>query len=112
MQSFDYEKISARLREFVKNRNWDQFHSPKNLSMALSVEASELVEIFQWMTEEDSLKVGEDLDKLEKVSQEVADIMTYLMLFCAKTGINLQTAVEKKIKMNEDKYPVGSANRW
>ena len=70
----DLKKIKQKINKFVKDRDWDQFHSPKNLSMALSVEASELVEIFQWLKYSDIKKV----DK-EKVSQEIADIFFYLL---------------------------------
>ena len=102
----DY-KIKLLLREFAKERDWDQFHSLKNLVCALSVEASELLEIFQWIDLTDE-KINDDALK-EKISDEVADIMLYLIRFADKADINLEEACLKKIQKNSKKYPVDLA---
>ncbi len=100
------QKILQDIEAFVEARDWDQFHSVKNLSMALSVECSELVEIFQWMKEEKTNAVKDDPETLAKVKDEVADIYFYLMRIVSKTGIDLEEAVVNKMKKNEAKYPV------
>ena len=101
MQSL--EQIKIRLREFTAERDSDQFHSPKNLAMALIVEAAELLEHFQWLTEEQSLQLP--ADKLAEVEQEIADIQIYLIRLADKLGVDLEKAVNAKIKLNEKKYP-------
>ncbi|WOD06681.1 nucleotide pyrophosphohydrolase [Marinomonas sp. GJ51-6] len=110
----DLDIIQQRMREFAETRDWDQFHSPKNLSMALSVEASELLECFQWLTEEESSSLNED--QLAAVIDEIADVQLYLVRLADKVGINIQDAVEQKMKKNEMKYPAdkvrGSAKKY
>ena len=95
------KKIKQKINKFVKDRDWEQFHSPKNLAMALSVEASELVEIFQWLKDSDIKKV----DK-EKVSQELADIFFYLLRIAEKMNIDIEKSFYKKMIKNIKKYPV------
>jgi NTP pyrophosphatase (non-canonical NTP hydrolase) len=97
------DKIKLRLRNFARDRDWDQFHSPKNLAMALIVETAELLEHFQWLTEEQSLQLP--ADKLAEVEQEIADIQIYLIRLADKLGVDLEKAVNAKIKLNEKKYP-------
>ena len=97
----DLKKINQKIKSFVKERDWDQFHSPKNLSMALSVEASELVEIFQWLKESDLKKV----DK-EKVADEIADIFFYLLRISQKMNIDIEKSFYQKMIKNIKKYPV------
>ena len=108
------EKIKLRLRQFAKERDWDQFHSPKNLAMALIVEAAELVEHFQWLTEEQSQTLPPD--KLAEVEQEIADIQIYLIRLADKLGVDMEKAVNAKIELNEKKYPAekvrGSAVKY
>lgn len=110
----DFESISIRLREFSVARDWEQFHSPKNLSMALSVEVSELVECFQWLTEEQSRSLSGE--QLSAVIDEVADIQLYLILLADKLGIDVSAAIDQKLKKNEEKYPVdkvkGSSKKY
>jgi dCTP diphosphatase len=106
MKKIDLQKINTEIENFVKERNWDQFHSIKNLSMALSVESSELVEIFQWMKEEDSNHVRDDQITMQRIEDEVADIFVYLMRIISKTNIDLEKAVETKMRKNAEKYPV------
>ncbi len=98
------EELIRTIRLFVRERDWDQFHSPKNLSMALIVEAAEIVEIFQWMDETESSAVkGEQLDKVE---QEIGDVMIYLTNLADKLGLDPVEAAKKKLRINQKKYPV------
>ncbi|MCX8031459.1 MAG: nucleotide pyrophosphohydrolase [Thermodesulfovibrionales bacterium] len=101
----DIEKITKRLDDFTKKRDWDKFHSPKNLSMALSVEVSELVEIFQWLTEKESIDIINNEKEMAMVKEEVADIMIYLLRLVDKLQIDLEKVVLDKISKNEEKYP-------
>ena len=104
----DLNHIKTILKEFANDRQWDKYHSPKNLTMAMSVEVSELVEIFQWMTEKESCDL--DSDKLLHTSQEVADVFIYLIMLCMKLDIDLEQAVLDKIKLNVNKYPKTSSD--
>lgn len=110
----ELEQIKLRIRQFADDRDWDQFHSPKNLSMALVAEAGELVEQFQWLTEEQSRSLN--ANKLYEVQEEVADIQIYLIRLADKLGIDIFEAVRKKIEVNEQKYPAdkvkGSARKY
>jgi len=101
------QKLIKKLRKFAKERDWEQFHSPKNLSMALSVEVAEVVEHFQWLTEEQSKNLPND--KLEAVETELADTFIYLIRLADKLGIDLLAAAQSKIEVNERKYPAGKA---
>ena len=102
----DIDKIQKRLRRFAKDRNWDQFHSPKNLSMALAAEAAELLEIFQWLTEEQSKDIIKNEKEMALIKQEIADVFVYLTRLADKLGIDIEKAVLEKIALNEKKYPV------
>ncbi len=108
------EELRVRLREFAQERDWDQFHSPKNLAMALSAEAGELVELFQWLTETQSTQLSGEA--LEKVAQEIADVQLYLIRLADKLNINLLDAAGRKIELNAQKYPAdrvrGSAKKY
>jgi len=108
------EQIKAQLQKFADDRDWDQFHSPKNLSMALSVEASELVECFQWLTEEQSQNLSPE--QLSAVKDEMADVQIYLLRLATKLNVNMVEAVNQKIKKNALKYPIdkvkGSAKKY
>jgi len=112
MQTFD--TLRQRLRDFAHARDWNQFHSPKNLSMALSVEASELLECFQWLTEEQSHAL--DKKQLAAVADEIADIQLYLIRLADKVGVDIGAAMEQKMDKNEEKYPAdkvkGSAKKY
>jgi len=96
-------ELQQQLRVFAAERDWDRFHSPKNLSMALSVEASELVEHFQWLTEEQSHHLPSG--KLAQVRLEAADVFIYLLRLADKLGIDLLEAAADKIVLNAQKYP-------
>lgn len=107
MSSSDLISLTQRLREFADARDWDQFHSPKNLAMALSVEAAEIVEHFQWLSEEQSNNLPEDARL--KVEAELADTLIYLVRLADKLDIDLLNAAQRKIEVNEQKYPVEKA---
>lgn len=103
----ELDNIKLRLREFASARDWDQFHSPKNLSMALSVEVAEIVEHFQWLTEQQSINLP--VEKLGEVETELADTFIYLVRLADKLDIDLFAAAFRKIAANEHKYPVDKA---
>lgn len=98
------KKLQANLTQFVKERNWDQFHSPKNLAMALSVETAELTEIFQWMETRESREV--DTATRSHIEEEVGDVMIYLTMLAGKFDLNPIEAAHKKMALNAIKYPV------
>lgn len=116
MKNIDLKKLNDELDTFVAEREWEQFHSVKNLSMALSVEASELMEIFQWMTEKDSNEIKSNPEVMAKIQDEVADVFVYLMRIVGKTGIDLEEVVRAKMKKNAAKYPAeivkGSSKKY
>lgn len=99
----DLQELGARIREFVAERDWDRFHSPKNLAMALSVEASELVELFQWLTEEES--AAPDAERRRRVAEEMADVLWFLVRLSDRLDIDLLEAAESKLAANAAKYP-------
>lgn len=101
-------ELAQKLREFAQERDWEKFHSPKNLSMALSVEVAELVEHFQWLTEKQSTSL--DTEELAEVSEEIADIQIYLARLADQLGVDIESAVSKKLEVNADKYPVAKAH--
>ncbi|AQW53962.1 nucleotide pyrophosphohydrolase [Streptomyces hygroscopicus] len=101
----DVAALQRRLAAFAAARDWQQYHTPKNLAAALSVEASELVEIFQWLTPEQSARVMEDEDKAARVEDEVADVLAYLLQFCEVLGIDALAALSAKIDRNEGRFP-------
>lgn len=114
MNDNDFNALRDRLKAFANERDWEQFHSPKNLAMALIVEAAELLEHFQWLTTEQSEILP--ADKHREVELEMADIFIYLVRMCERLEVDLLKVVEEKIKMNEEKYPVdkvrGSAKKY
>ncbi len=110
----DIETLKEQLREFAIERDWDKFHTPKNLASALSVEASEILEIFQWLSDEQSGSL--DQSKRESVEHELADVFLYLIRLADKLDIDLIDAADRKLKINASKYPVhlakGNAKKY
>ena len=110
----DIQSLKLALREFADARDWAQFHSPKNLSAALTVEAAELLEHFQWLTEEQSKTLAPE--KLVEVADEIADVMLYLVQIADKLDIDLLKAATDKLAKNRGKYPVdrsrGSSRKY
>lgn len=109
------DETIKKITEFRDERDWKQFHNPKDLAVSLSIEVSELLEIFQWKTNEeieDLLKTG----KRKRVEEEIADIGNYLLILCDNMGIDLIESINTRIKLNAEKYPVdkfaGSARKY
>lgn len=103
----DLEKATEFLRHFAAERDWDQFHTPKNLAMALVGEAGELVEIFQWLTPEESVAIGSDAARRRAVEDELADVLQYVVRMADVLGIDLAEAVWRKLRENTERYPAG-----
>jgi NTP pyrophosphatase (non-canonical NTP hydrolase) len=101
----DLHSLKLALRDFAAARDWAQFHSPKNLASALSVEAAELLEHFQWLTEEQSRSLPQD--KLAQVADELADVLLYLIQIADVLDVDLLRAAAAKMEKNAGKYPVG-----
>lgn len=99
----DKDELAEALRRFAAERDWEQFHSPKNLTMALGVEVAEIAEHFQWLTEEETRALPDD--ERERVAEELADVQIYLVRLADMLGVDLDAAVEAKIEQNERKYP-------
>jgi len=108
------QELIKKLGRFAKERDWEQFHSPKNLSMALAVEIAELMEHFQWLTEEQSCNL--DQKTLAKVKEEIGDIQIYLARLADQLGIDPLLAAKEKLQKNAEKYPIekakGRANKY
>ena len=106
------EELKTNIREFIHNRDWEQYHAPKNLAMALSAEVAEILEIFQWKKDTDPLSLAEQ----EHLSQEVGDVLIYLLELADKFEIDILQAASDKLALNEEKYPVelakGKANKY
>ena len=105
--SGDLQELRKALKSFAEERDWGQFHSPKNLASALSVEAAEILEHFQWLTEEQSRNLSEE--KKAAVTEELADVFLYLISLSEKLGVELIAAAWAKIEVNGQKYPVDRA---
>ena len=97
------DRLSEALADFARERDWEQFHSPKNLAMALTVEAGELLEHFQWMSEQDSRQPGDQ--RIAAIAEEIADVQIYLLMLANSLGIDVLEAAELKIEKNRAKYP-------
>ena len=114
MEWKEIEVLQGHLRQFAEQRDWDQFHSPKNLAMALTAEVGELLEHFQWLTEPQSAALPPE--KLAKVADEFADVQIYLARLADKLQISIGEAVQQKVALNEQKYPAdkvrGSAKKY
>ena len=104
MPADSLDELSRRLVAFARARDWEQFHSPKNLAMALIAECAELVEHFQWLTEEQSYALPPD--KKDEVALELADILIYLLRCAERLDVDLLAAAQRKIALNEARYPV------
>ena len=116
LRLIDVKNLALELANFAEARNWTQFHTPKNLVMALTGEVGELNELFQWMTEEQSADAGKNVDTTVKVEQELADVLLYLVRLSDVLGIDLNEAAIKKLQHNAEKYPIvlsyGSSKKY
>lgn len=99
----ELEQLVQQLRDFARERDWDQFHSPKNLAMALAVEAAELLEQFQWLTERESAVLDES--RRARVREEIADVLLYVLRLSDRLGIDPLAAAADKIRLNAQRYP-------
>jgi NTP pyrophosphatase (non-canonical NTP hydrolase) len=105
-EDLDLHALQRRLADFAAARRWQPYHTPKNLAVALSVEASELLEIFQWLTPEQAARVMDDENLAHRVRDEVADVTAYLLRFCDVLGVDVLKALAAKIDRNELRFPV------
>ena len=105
-KQLDLESIFKYQRKFASDRDWEQFHTPKNLSMALSVEASELLELFQWLTPEQSKNIPKNSELMKSVKDEISDTLYYLLRMTDLLDIDLEEALAAKMIENEKKYPI------
>lgn len=106
--TMNIKEIQEKLSKFAEERDWDQFHSPKNLVMALTSEVGELNELFQWLTEGQS-SIKDDSSKTDEIRQEIADIFIYLLRLADKLDIDIEEAIREKIEINAKKYPIDLA---
>lgn len=110
----EFREIRDKARQFAAARDWDQFHSPKNLTMALSGEVAELIELFQWLSEDQSRNLTPR--QQQAAAHEIADVQIYLIRLADKLGIDIPTAVAEKMAINEQRYPAeqarGSARKY
>jgi len=107
--STTFAELKSRVLAFARERDWEQFHAPKNLSMALAAEAGELMEHFLWSTSEASRTIARDPAKRQKIEEELADVVIYALEFANMTGINVAAVIETKMAANAKKYPVEKA---
>ena len=101
----DVRALQQELRRFSAERDWEPYQTPKNLAMAMVVEAAELVEIFQWMSAEQSVAAGDDAERRQHIGEEIADVVIYLLQIADRCGVDLAQAVRRKIDQNARKYP-------
>lgn len=99
-------KLKSIVQKFVSERDWEKFHAPKNLSMALAIEAAELMEHFQWLEVEESRNWTADTRRREAVEEELADVLSYALALALALDLDLSDALRRKMRKNEDKYPV------
>ena len=104
-QTTTVSELRQLIADFVDQRDWQQFHSPKNISMALAIEASELMEHFQWITIDASRQIAAEPAKLTQVAEELADVMSYTLAMANALGVDLAATVEAKMEKNAHKYP-------
>ena len=100
-----FKGIQDKITEFVRERNWEQYHSPKNLAMSVAIESGELMEIFQWLTVEESWNVKNDPQKKEHVGEEISDVILYCLRMAQVMEIDIEEALLDKIEKNKKKYP-------
>ena len=104
-QTSTIQEIKEKISRFVEERNWNEAHNPKNLSMSIAIEASELMEIFQWLSLEESLNINNS-DESIHLQEELSDVIIYCFSLANQLGIDISSAIDDKIKKNEIKYPI------
>ena len=101
------DSLRKEVREFMQERNWERYHSPKNLSMSIAIEAAEIMEHFQWYTSEESRKLVEDEQVWAQVTDEVADVLIYCLTLANQLNMDISTAVTSKLERSRSRYPIG-----
>ncbi len=101
------DSLRKEVREFMQERNWERYHSPKNLSMSIAIEAAEIMEHFQWYTSEESRKLVEDEQAWAQVTDEVADVLIYCLTLANQLNMDISTAVTSKLERSRSRYPIG-----
>ncbi len=100
-------ELRLAVQKFVDDRNWAKYHTPKNLSMSIAIEAAEILEHFQWRTAEESISLLEDNEAYAEIIDELADVLIYCLSFANQADIDISRAIRAKLKRNEDRFPVG-----
>ncbi len=98
--------LKYRVAQFVRARDWEQFHSPKNLTLSIAIEAAELMEIYQWAAEGESVRLSQKPEIKAKIEEELADVLIYCLGLANQTGTDISEAVQRKLELNAAKYPV------
>jgi NTP pyrophosphatase (non-canonical NTP hydrolase) len=101
------DELREHVRRFISERNWDRYHTPKNLAMSIAIEAAELMENFQWLTDKQSFEILQEDDACAQVVDELADILIYCLSLANKIDINISAAILDKLSRNEERYPIG-----
>lgn len=116
MPEISLNQIKKEIKKFIRERNWEKYHSPKNISMSIAIEAAELMEHFQWLTIDQSKKLLKDKKKRAEIEDELADIAIYLLDFCELFDIGLESCILRKLEKSSEKYPVhlvrGKAHKY
>ena len=116
MPEISLNHIKKEIKKFIRERNWEKYHSPKNISMSIAIEAAELMEHFQWLTIAESKKLLKDKKKRAEIEDELADIAIYLLDFCNLFDIGLESCILRKLEKSSRKYPVhlvmGKAHKY
>ena len=116
MSKITLDEIKQKIKQFVKERDWEQYHSPKNLSMSIAIEAAELMEHFQWLTIEQSKELLRDNKKREEIEDELADITIFILDFCNMFNIDIEKSILRKLNKSAKKYPAhivkGKAHKY
>jgi dCTP diphosphatase len=99
-------QLRQEMAQFVAERDWQQFHDPKNLAMSIAIEAAELMEHFQWLTSQEAREILKDPEEMSRISDELADILSFTLSFANRCGIDLAEAFRRKMEANRGKYPV------
>jgi len=105
-QTTTVAELAKLIADFVDERDWNQFHSPKNISMSMAIEAAELMEHFQWISMDESREATEDVEQLTAIGEELADVMCYALALANQLGIDVSDTIDRKMRKNRIKYPV------
>ncbi|MHA1213954.1 MAG: nucleotide pyrophosphohydrolase [Candidatus Hodarchaeales archaeon] len=101
-----FKELQKLVSDFIENRDWTKYHTPKNLAMSIAIEAAELMEIFQWLTNPEAQEIAlSDEETRAKIKDEIADVVIYCLSLCERTNINLEEAIRKKMQKNEKRFP-------